>query len=103
MADQDSTLQPGDVIAEYQIEKVLGSGSFGVTYLARDMHLSRAVAIKEYMPVVYARRGADGPSARATSIRPRPSNGALSASPKRPDPRPVQPSNIVRVLRLVQE
>ena len=42
MADQESTLQPGDVIAEYRIEKVLGSGSFGVTYLARDMHLSRA-------------------------------------------------------------
>jgi hypothetical protein len=60
MADQESTLQPGDVIAEYKIEKVLGSGSFGVTYLARDMHLSRGVAIKEYMPVVYARRDSSG-------------------------------------------
>jgi hypothetical protein len=60
MADQESTLQPGDVIAEYSIEKVLGSGSFGVTYLARDMHLSRGVAIKEYMPVVYARRDSGG-------------------------------------------
>ncbi|MDB5693080.1 MAG: serine/threonine protein kinase, partial [Alphaproteobacteria bacterium] len=60
MLDQDSTLQPGDVIADYRIEKVLGSGSFGVTYLARDVLLSRDVAIKEYMPVVYARRGADG-------------------------------------------
>jgi serine/threonine protein kinase len=60
MPDQESTLKPGDVIAEYRIEKVLGSGSFGVTYLAHDTQLARGVAIKEYMPVMYARRDVDG-------------------------------------------
>ena len=35
---------------EYRIEQVLGVGGFGITYLARDTHLDKAVAIKEYLP-----------------------------------------------------
>ena len=93
MADQESTLEPGDVIAEYRIEKVLGSGSFGVTYLARDMHLSRGVAIKEYMPVVYARRDFDRDGDLAQSrdgghVR----MGARALLRGGAHPRPVQPS-----------
>ena len=34
----------------YKIEKVLGQGAFGITYLARDINLDRQVAIKEFMP-----------------------------------------------------
>lgn len=37
-------------LAEYTIESVLGSGGFGLTYLARDNHLECEVAIKEYLP-----------------------------------------------------
>jgi serine/threonine protein kinase len=43
-------LQPGYHLAEYRIEKLLGEGGFGLTYLAFDTHLDKKVAIKEYMP-----------------------------------------------------
>jgi serine/threonine protein kinase len=35
---------------EYRVGAVLGAGSFGITYRARDEHLDTAVAIKEYYP-----------------------------------------------------
>ena len=56
----DTALKPGDRIADYRIDRVLGAGSFGVTYLATDTNLSRQVAIKEYLPGDYARRDASG-------------------------------------------
>lgn len=34
----------------YRIEKVLGHGAFGITYLAHDINLDRHVALKEYLP-----------------------------------------------------
>ena len=43
----------------YTLERVLGQGGFGITYLARDTNLDQAVAIKEYLPVDVATRRAD--------------------------------------------
>ena len=43
----------------YRIESVLGQGGFGITYLAHDTHLDKAVAIKEYLPVELAARETD--------------------------------------------
>ena len=43
-------------LEEYVIEKVLGHGGFGITYLARDTKLSSQVAIKEYFPQAFALR-----------------------------------------------
>ena len=37
-------------IHEYQIERALGGGGFGITYLASDSNLQLPVAIKEYFP-----------------------------------------------------
>ncbi|WP_052692022.1 bifunctional serine/threonine-protein kinase/formylglycine-generating enzyme family protein [Teredinibacter purpureus] len=49
-------LQPGYMLGEYQIEKLLGEGGFGLTYLAVDTNVKRKVAIKEYMPSDFAWR-----------------------------------------------
>ncbi len=48
--DNHRILQTGDLIQWYRIEKLLGRGGFGVTYLATDTNLDHKVAIKEYMP-----------------------------------------------------
>jgi formylglycine-generating enzyme required for sulfatase activity/serine/threonine protein kinase len=52
-------LQPGYMLNEYQIEKKLGEGGFGITYLATDTHLDMRVAIKEYLPSDFAMRQSD--------------------------------------------
>lgn len=43
-------LPVGYALQEYTIEALLGSGGFGLTYLARDNNLQCQVAIKEYLP-----------------------------------------------------
>ena len=46
-------------IHEYQIDNVLGTGGFGITYLAIDRRLDAQVAIKEYFPASLAVRRRD--------------------------------------------
>ncbi len=52
-------LPPDTMLAEYCLEKMLGKGGFGLTYLAEDTHLGRKVAVKELLPDGIAMR-ADG-------------------------------------------
>ena len=52
-------LPAGFAFHEYTIERTLGGGGFGITYLARDGNLDLPVAIKEYFPGDLAARGAD--------------------------------------------
>ncbi len=50
-------LRPGTILAEdYRIERTLGAGGFGITYLAEEIPLARLVTIKEYFPVDFAAR-----------------------------------------------
>ena len=44
------SLPVGYMLQEYRIEKVLGIGGFGVSYLAHDTNLNAKVAVKEYLP-----------------------------------------------------
>lgn len=50
VAELVGALPPGTRLHEYVLERVLGHGGFGITYLARDTHLDKPVAIKEYLP-----------------------------------------------------
>lgn len=43
----------------YRIERILGQGGFGITYLATDLALDRLVAIKEFFPKDYCDRVGD--------------------------------------------
>ena len=62
-----AALSTGHRLKEYSLDGVLGSGGFGITYLATDRNLKCQVAIKEYLPSDQAVR-IDG-----TTIEPRPS------------------------------
>jgi len=42
----------------YRIERIIGSGGFGITYEAEDIHLETKVAIKEYYPEEFGQRDA---------------------------------------------
>ena len=44
-------LNEGTVLNDrYVIERVLGNGGFGITYLGHDEKLDMQVAVKEYFP-----------------------------------------------------
>ncbi len=62
-----NALPKGYEIEGYRIERVLGSGGFGVTYLATEISINRKVAIKEYLPSGIAVRGKDDVSVHPLS------------------------------------
>lgn len=48
---QQRELLPGEMLGAFRIERTLGTGGFGITYLATDTSLGECfVAIKEYFP-----------------------------------------------------
>jgi serine/threonine protein kinase/TPR repeat protein len=54
-----NALTPGHRLHWYTIQRVLGQGGFGVTYLGLDSNLDQPVAIKEFLPWEIAVRGQD--------------------------------------------
>lgn len=67
--DHTEALPSGYELLEYRLQKVIGEGGFGITYLAHDSTLDCLVAVKEYLPIETARR-----TASAYTVRPRSSN-----------------------------
>jgi len=68
--DHGQALPPGTRLEEFVIERVLGSGGFGITYLARDTSLGRQVVIKENLPVQFCFR-----DTHSLTVAPRHSQG----------------------------
>src|SRR3954467_11576284 len=65
-----NALPAGSSVQEYRVEKLLGVGGFGLTYLATDANLNLRVALKEYLPGDIALRGPGqtiGPSSTDTA------------------------------------
>ena len=56
MVTHANCLPVGTVIADFEVIGLVGEGGFGIVYLARDVHLDRVVAVKEYMPSAFAGR-----------------------------------------------
>ena len=63
------SLPVGYMLQEYRIEKVLGIGGFGVSYLAHDTNLNAKVAVKEYLPNDLAVRNEQTAAVLAKSSR----------------------------------
>jgi serine/threonine protein kinase len=59
-AEYANALTLGSALMEYRLERVLGAGGFGITYLGWDCNLEKHVAIKEYLPTQLAVRALDG-------------------------------------------
>ncbi|MBF0140958.1 MAG: serine/threonine protein kinase [Magnetococcales bacterium] len=53
-------LAEGSMLLEYRLNRVLGQGGFGITYLAEDTKLNIPIAIKEYFPREICVRTPDG-------------------------------------------
>jgi hypothetical protein len=70
VCDHGQALPSGTKLGEFIIGKVLGSGGFGITYLARDTSLSRQVVIKENLPTQFAWR-----ETTTGTVRPRHTTG----------------------------
>jgi serine/threonine protein kinase len=64
-----AALPLGSRVGRYEVVSVLGHGSFGITYLARDAQLGREVALKEYLPGALAvRQGGSSVLPRSTEM-----------------------------------
>jgi serine/threonine protein kinase len=64
------TLPTGTQLEEFVVERVLGSGGFGITYLAKDKRLGRLVVVKENLPVQFCWR-----EQSSLTVRPRHEGG----------------------------
>ena len=64
-----NALPEGSVLDTYRIERVLGVGGFGITYLVRELNLGKLYAIKELLPdgIAIRQGGETTVMARSTS------------------------------------
>jgi serine/threonine protein kinase len=69
-ADDLNALPAGTRFGELELQRLIGSGGFGLVYLAKDHALDRLVAVKEYMPGSLAQRtGGSKVSVRSASAQ----------------------------------
>jgi serine/threonine protein kinase/HAMP domain-containing protein len=101
--DTALALPPGFRLHEYRIDRVLGQGGFGITYLATDVNLNSRVAIKEYLPEEIAfRTSGKTVSAHSTRHRERYQSGLDSFLIEARTLATFRHPNIVRVARFFE-
>ena len=66
-APSGQALPAGTRLEEFEVERVLETGGFGITYLARDTSLGRKVVIKENLPSAFAFRDTASGTVRSRS------------------------------------
>ena len=54
--EKQSHLPIGYRLQEYRIDRILGQGGFGITYLATDVNLDKQIVIKEFFPKEFSSR-----------------------------------------------
>jgi serine/threonine protein kinase len=69
-APPGQALPTGTRLEEFVVDRILGSGGFGITYLARDSRLGRQVVIKENLPAQFCWRDTSN-----LTVQPRHSSG----------------------------
>ena len=60
MTEAGDVVPPGTRLEEFEIERYLNAGGFGVTYLAQDLSLDARRVVKEYLPREWGTRRQDG-------------------------------------------
>lgn len=96
-------LRSGFQLNEYRIDKVLGQGGFGITYLATDINLNSRVAIKEFLPEEIAfRKNGQTVSAHSSKHRDRYKRGLDSFLIEGRTLASFRHPNIVRVARFFE-
>ncbi len=96
-------LRSGFQLHEYRIDKVLGQGGFGITYLATDINLNSRVAIKEFLPEEIAfRKNGQTVSAHSSKHRDRYKRGLDSFLIEGRTLASFRHPNIVRVARFFE-
>ena len=60
MTESSLALTPGSTVDKLRIDRVLGQGAFGITYLVTDEVLGKSFALKEYLPREQVLRKEDG-------------------------------------------
>lgn len=58
--DNVQALPNGTQLGDFRLDAMIGHGGFGITYRAFDGQLAKVVAVKEYLPIEFAVRRADG-------------------------------------------
>jgi formylglycine-generating enzyme required for sulfatase activity/serine/threonine protein kinase len=60
MSTTSTALAPGSVVDSLRIDRILGQGAFGITYLVTDQVIGASFALKEYQPRGHCTRLDDG-------------------------------------------
>ena len=77
MTSETLALPPGFRVDSLRIDRVLGQGAFGITYLVTDTVLDSPFALKEYLPLALVTREADGRVATKDAESAKPFNAGL--------------------------